>query len=209
MRHVRVVLALAAVVFTLEAWADDARPDFYLLFSECKSLGVAGRPSEPRLVEAQAYALGCWKREQQASCIFRGDGEEKEVVYTVDLDIPPLMILVQGQNAADFVSVDTSRRSTSSITRTFLPDGGIVAKVCSGVYATPAQVEAMRAAEAAAKESPAPQRAAPPAAAPVYTPEPAAEPSRSCCKVCTKGCPCGDSCISCSKTCRKGPGCAC
>ncbi len=32
---------------------------------------------------------------------------------------------------------------------------------------------------------------------------------RSCCKVCSSGCPCGDSCISCSKTCRKGPGCAC
>lgn len=34
-------------------------------------------------------------------------------------------------------------------------------------------------------------------------------PARECCKHCTTGCPCGDSCISCSKTCRKGPGCAC
>jgi|GEM_PF-2068027 len=32
---------------------------------------------------------------------------------------------------------------------------------------------------------------------------------RSCCKVCSSGCACGDSCISCSKTCRKGRGCAC
>lgn len=32
---------------------------------------------------------------------------------------------------------------------------------------------------------------------------------RTCCRVCTRGCACGDSCISCSKTCRKGPGCAC
>lgn len=40
-------------------------------------------------------------------------------------------------------------------------------------------------------------------------PEPDPEPARSCCKVCSRGCPCGDSCISCSKTCRKGPGCAC
>jgi hypothetical protein len=39
--------------------------------------------------------------------------------------------------------------------------------------------------------------------------EATAEPQRSCCRVCTKGCPCGDSCISCSKTCRKGRGCAC
>lgn len=30
-----------------------------------------------------------------------------------------------------------------------------------------------------------------------------------CCKICTTGCACGDSCISCSKTCRKGAGCAC
>ncbi len=32
---------------------------------------------------------------------------------------------------------------------------------------------------------------------------------RSCCKHCSKGCACGDSCISCSKVCRKGRGCAC
>ncbi|MDB4962548.1 MAG: hypothetical protein JWP01_2547, partial [Myxococcales bacterium] len=35
------------------------------------------------------------------------------------------------------------------------------------------------------------------------------QPSRSCCKVCSSGCACGDSCISCSKTCHKGRGCAC
>lgn len=34
-------------------------------------------------------------------------------------------------------------------------------------------------------------------------------PTRSCCKYCSTGQPCGDSCISASKTCRKGPGCAC
>lgn len=32
---------------------------------------------------------------------------------------------------------------------------------------------------------------------------------RACCKRCTKGKPCGDSCIAVSRTCRKGPGCAC
>jgi len=30
-----------------------------------------------------------------------------------------------------------------------------------------------------------------------------------CCKVCTKGHACGDNCISASKTCNKGQGCAC
>jgi hypothetical protein len=30
-----------------------------------------------------------------------------------------------------------------------------------------------------------------------------------CCKVCTKGCACGDTCISCSYNCTKGVGCAC
>lgn len=30
-----------------------------------------------------------------------------------------------------------------------------------------------------------------------------------CCKICRKGKACGDSCISRSKTCHKGPGCAC
>lgn len=35
------------------------------------------------------------------------------------------------------------------------------------------------------------------------------EVAQTCCKRCTRGCPCGNSCISCSKTCRVGPGCAC
>jgi len=30
-----------------------------------------------------------------------------------------------------------------------------------------------------------------------------------CCRTCTVGCACGDSCISCSKNCTKGSGCAC
>lgn len=34
-------------------------------------------------------------------------------------------------------------------------------------------------------------------------------PARQCCVHCTSGCPCGDSCISCSQRCRKAPGCAC
>lgn len=34
-------------------------------------------------------------------------------------------------------------------------------------------------------------------------------PTRQCCKYCSKGKACGDSCISRSYTCHKGPGCAC
>lgn len=40
-----------------------------------------------------------------------------------------------------------------------------------------------------------------------WTPIPT--PVQSCCKVCSKGKACGDSCISRSKTCHKGQGCAC
>lgn len=39
--------------------------------------------------------------------------------------------------------------------------------------------------------------------------KPSPTPQRSCCKVCRKGKACGDSCISLSRTCHKGPGCAC
>lgn len=56
---------------------------------------------------------------------------------------------------------------------------------------------------------------------PIYQPEPTPvyvepiiiepEPTTStyCCKICSKGKACGDSCISRSYTCHKGPGCAC
>ena len=38
---------------------------------------------------------------------------------------------------------------------------------------------------------------------------PRSSASRGCCRRCSSGQPCGDSCISWSYTCRKGPGCAC
>ena len=51
---------------------------------------------------------------------------------------------------------------------------------------------------------------------PTFTPRPTAgqpvptnPPARTCCKICTSGCACGNSCISCSKTCHQPPGCAC
>lgn len=39
--------------------------------------------------------------------------------------------------------------------------------------------------------------------------ERASDDERACCKVCSRGCACGDSCISCEKQCHRGPGCAC
>jgi hypothetical protein len=48
-----------------------------------------------------------------------------------------------------------------------------------------------------------------PTANPQPGPEPAPTPVRSCCKICRKGKACGNSCISRSYTCHKGPGCAC
>jgi uncharacterized protein YraI len=54
-----------------------------------------------------------------------------------------------------------------------------------------------------------------PAAAPIlptWTAAPAAPvapPARVCCRVCSAGKACGDTCISQSKTCNVGPGCAC
>lgn len=34
-------------------------------------------------------------------------------------------------------------------------------------------------------------------------------PARTCCKICRTGCACGNTCISCSKTCHRAGGCAC
>jgi hypothetical protein len=51
--------------------------------------------------------------------------------------------------------------------------------------------------------SPAPKKEVAPA------PAKEAAPIKTCCKTCSKGKACGDSCISRSYTCHKGPGCAC
>jgi len=208
MQHVRVVLSVAFVVFAFQAWAGEGRPTFYMVFKECKALGVAAQPGAPSITEAQAYSLECWRSGKKVSCLFVSEEEQRQMQYTVDADIPPLLSLVQGPSAGDFISINTSSHAASSMTRILLEDGGLVAKVCSGVYATADEVMAMRAAEARPQSSPEPLRAVPEAPSTVE-PASTSAPARSCCKVCSKGCPCGDSCISCSKTCRRGPGCAC
>lgn len=48
----------------------------------------------------------------------------------------------------------------------------------------------------------------PPVERPNMTPIPGAY-AYACCKRCVQGCACGNTCISCAKTCRVGPGCAC
>ncbi len=48
-----------------------------------------------------------------------------------------------------------------------------------------------------------------PTAYPAWMTAPSQSQSGSCCKVCRKGKACGNSCISASYTCHKGPGCAC
>lgn len=57
--------------------------------------------------------------------------------------------------------------------------------------------------------APAPPPPPPPAPVPDPIPEPEPDPSPQCCKVCTKGKPCGDSCINANYTCNQPPGCAC
>jgi len=49
------------------------------------------------------------------------------------------------------------------------------------------------------------QRSAPRLGSPVLS----ADASKQCCRVCRKGKPCGDGCISTTKQCKKGEGCAC
>jgi hypothetical protein len=40
-------------------------------------------------------------------------------------------------------------------------------------------------------------------------PQSTAQAPQQCCRVCSKGKPCGDACISAAKQCRKAQGCAC
>lgn len=47
-----------------------------------------------------------------------------------------------------------------------------------------------------------------PTAGPMTAPPDQATPA-ACCKVCTKGKPCGNSCIARDRTCHQPPGCAC
>lgn len=57
------------------------------------------------------------------------------------------------------------------------------------------------------EKTPVPQTSIESAPTTYVAPEPT--PTRYCCKICSKGKACGDTCISRSYTCHKGPGCAC
>jgi hypothetical protein len=77
-----------------------------------------------------------------------------------------------------------------------------------GMLLSSSLVEVMTSfAEPIQEEAPVPYVAPASSPIPIYNPTPT--PQRYCCKYCTKGKACGDSCISRSYTCHKGPGCAC
>lgn len=151
MRHqsvlqIAVFLALTKASFVHAA--DDERPDFYLSFQDCKALGVGPTGGEVRVTQSPKYALACWRRSRQVPCIFESGGTSKEITYAVDFDVPPLLILVQGANAGDYLSVNQSQHTATSITRILLENGIIVTKLCSGVYVTADELDALKKEEA-------------------------------------------------------------
>lgn len=77
---------------------------------------------------------------------------------------------------------------------------------CSTCTGYERAVDAERAASRSAKPSATKPTSAP---SPPNVRDDADPKGPSCCKHCTNGCPCGDSCISCDKECKKPPGCAC
>lgn len=115
-------------------------PDFYLFFPKCQALLAGGL--ELKTVEGHPYRLGCIRQQRQVTCLFEGDGTEKTITYSVEVDAPPMLLLVHGQNGADFVSIDTSESAASSSTRWVGPKGQVGAKICAGVHVTPDVLEA-------------------------------------------------------------------
>ncbi|WP_338864717.1 hypothetical protein [Myxococcus stipitatus] len=205
----RVFVLAAVVFFSVSGNAADGPKELRITYQVCKSLGV--RPPSVPLLLAQppAHARLCRREGARVLCRHQEGDEVREAEYTVVKDAPPVLTFELRDDAGSLVSINTSLNTASSVTREVSETGGVVAKVCSGVLVGEKSADAASFAPLRWKTVPASldsQRTAP-STVPAFEPSP--PPARSCCKVCTTGCPCGDSCISCSKTCRKGPGCAC
>lgn len=209
----RVFVLAVVALYSVSGNAADGPKELRITYQVCKSLGVRP-PSLPLLLaEPLAHAQLCRREGARVLCRHQEGGDIREVEYTVVKDAPPVLTFELRDDAGSLVSINTSLNTASRMTREVSEAGGLVAKVCSGVLVGEKSTDATSFAPLRWKTVPASldsQRAAP-STVPAFEPEPEPEPApaRSCCKVCTTGCPCGDSCISCSKTCRKGPGCAC
>ncbi|WP_434299860.1 hypothetical protein [Corallococcus exiguus] len=101
-----------------------------------------------KLLDSPESTLACWRQSRNVPCLFEGGDTQKEIVFSVDAEVPPLLTLIQGVNAGDFLVIDTAQHTASLFTRTLLGGSGLVAKVCSGFFATADEVDALRAEEA-------------------------------------------------------------
>lgn len=132
---------------------ESQRPDFYVVFRDCQSIGVGPGGGEVKTVDAPESSLACWRRSEKVPCIMTSGEEQKEITFTVDADIPPLLTLVQGKHAGDFIAVDTVQHTATLLTRVLLGGSGVVAKICSGVFATAFEVDQIK----LEQETPAPK----------------------------------------------------
>ncbi|WP_163998717.1 hypothetical protein [Pyxidicoccus caerfyrddinensis] len=140
-----IAVALMVLFFPRISRGDEPRrPDFYIVFRDCQSIGVGPSGGSVKTMDAPESSLACWRRSEKVPCIMTSGEEQKEIIFTVDADIPPLLTLVQGEHAGDFVAVDTVQHTATLLTRVLLGGSGVVAKVCSGVFATAFEVDQIK-----------------------------------------------------------------
>ncbi|GMT98656.1 hypothetical protein KH5H1_27750 [Corallococcus caeni] len=149
----RVGLVTMACALSSSALADEpSRPDFYIVFRDCQAIGVGPRGGQVKPLDSPESTLACWRQSRKVPCLFEGGETQKEIVFSVDAEVPPLLTLVQGVNAGDFLVIDTAQHTASLLTRTLLGGSGLVAKVCSGFFATADEVDALRAEETSSQK---------------------------------------------------------
>ncbi len=137
----------AFALMLMIASAVDAQPDFYVEATECKMLLGYLNDGSLKVLEGDRVAYQCVRRGREVVCNVQfesgGRGSRGDTqTFRVIADSPP--ILVFGiENGADYFYVDTSKNSAVITSRRAeLEWHGH--KVCTALFATHDQLEAMR-----------------------------------------------------------------
>ncbi len=126
--------------------------EFYLNFENCRSVVgylELGFGDNPRVTDGVATTMACWRSGSTISCSFEFEGggrsfarDENAEQYEIIIDIPPLLHM-RTENGSEYIAIDTVGHAATIITRLAGAEF-IGSKVCTGLYVTAMEYEALR-----------------------------------------------------------------
>lgn len=145
----RTVFLVASLCVSTVTFAQEV--EFYINFEKCRN--VVGylvlAEDNLRVTDGEPTIMACWRSGSIVSCSieFEGGGrsfarDENAEQYEIIIDIPPLLH-ISAPNGREYIAINAVEHTATLITR--LADAQFIgSKVCTGLYITAMEAEALR-----------------------------------------------------------------